>query len=56
MKLVDLPKTNPQNLRKFLFENTKFDAPSTIRHNYGYIHGAPNRQELTLIAQIRFVR
>jgi hypothetical protein len=48
--------SNPQNLRKFLFENTKFDAPSTIRHNYGYIHGAPNRQELTLIAQIRFVR
>jgi hypothetical protein len=43
-----------QTLAEYLFNNTRFDTPSTSRHDYGYAYKENNRYFIKLNIQIRF--
>lgn len=41
-------------LEDYLFKNTKFETPSTTRHNFGYVYKEDGKYYFDLILQIRF--
>lgn len=41
-------------LEDYLFKNTKFETPSTTRHNFGYIYKDDGKFYFDLVLQIRF--
>jgi len=44
------------NFEEYLFQNVRFDRPSTRRHKYGFIYQEDNRYFIKLNLQIRFRR
>jgi len=44
------------NFEEYLFQNVRFDRPSTTRHKYGQIFTENNRNFIKLNLQIRFRR
>jgi len=47
---------NRDEFRSYLFENTKFDAPSTTRYGYGELYEENDKLFFKLNLQIRFVK
>ncbi len=43
------------DLEDYLFDNTRFETPSTSRHNFGYIYRESDKYFLKLNLQIRFI-
>ena len=55
-EIVAHPFVNEQNLRDFLLNNTKFDTPSTSRHDFGFLEISDSGIHfIKLMAQIRFL-
>lgn len=47
---------NRVQFEEYLLLNTKFDTPSTSRHNFGYIYKADEEYMIKLNMQIRFIK
>jgi type II restriction enzyme len=47
---------NRDEFRSYLYENTKFDAPSTTRHGYGELYEEDGKFYFKLNLQIRFLK
>lgn len=47
---------NRNEFEDYLFHNTKFDTPSTSRHNFGRVYREGDELRLDLNLQIRFIR
>ncbi len=47
---------NKNEFENYLFHNTKFDTPSSSRHDFGYIYTENNKYFIKLNFQIRFVK
>ena len=47
---------NRDEFRSYLYENTKFDAPSTNRYGYGKLYKKQNKLFFNLNLQIRFLK
>ena len=47
---------NDDEFKDYLFDNTKFDTPSTSRHDYCYIYEEDGQRYLDLNYQIRFTK
>lgn len=47
---------NRDEFRSYLYENTKFDAPSTTRYGYGKLYKKQNKLFFNLNLQIRFLK
>lgn len=45
---------NDDDFKDYLYENTKFDTPSTSRHDFGYLYDQDSELYLKLNFQIRF--
>ena len=46
---------NRNEFRKYLFQNTRFDTPSSSRHDFGYIYRENRKFLMKLNFQIRFI-
>lgn len=44
------------DLEEYLFNNTKFDTPSTTRHEFGNVYKENNNYFIKLNLQIRFIK
>ena len=47
---------NDDNFKDYLFNNTKFDTPSSTRHNFGKIYFEDGQPMINLNLQIRFIK
>lgn len=47
---------NRDQFQEYLFENTKFDTPSTSRHKFGLVYEENGEQFFNLNLQIRFIK
>ena len=47
---------NRNEFESYLVQNTKFETPSTSRHDFGYIYKENNKYYLKLNLQIRFIK
>lgn len=47
---------NDDQFKDYLFENTKFETPSTSRHDFGYLHEKDGELYFDLNIQIRFIK
>ena len=47
---------NRNEFEEYLIQNTRFDAPSTSRWEYGEIYKEKNKLYLKLCLQIRFIK
>jgi len=55
-ELVCYHLNNSDQFQEYLFENTKFDTPSTSRHKFGSIYEENGEQFIKLNLQIRFIK
>ncbi|ASY41521.1 hypothetical protein CAV20_05555 [Taylorella equigenitalis] len=46
---------NRNDFEDYLLNNTKFETPSTSRHNFGYVYEELGEQRIKLNLQIRFI-
>lgn len=46
---------NRNEFREYLFQNTRFDTPSSSRHDFGYIYRENRKFFMKLNFQIRFI-
>jgi hypothetical protein len=46
---------NADDFRNYLFKNTKFETPSTSRHDFGFLYKHDNEMYIKLNFQIRFI-
>ncbi|MEZ6256057.1 MAG: HpaII family restriction endonuclease [Patescibacteria group bacterium] len=47
---------NVNEFENYLFNNTKFDTPSTSRYGFGNVYNVDNSLRFNLNLQIRFIK